>query len=184
MDREQAMEELKIIRTVMTETRRAVHRGGGGWIFFLWGCIWLVGYCGTQFLPPEAAGWLWGGIDTLGIVGTILIVWRHRRHFSAPFEQALWLIWLAVLGHIALLWWLLALDYRQGSLLLMLTMALAYIVCGLFTNRAVSVAGVAVAAVTVSSYLLLPGLFFLMMGLFGGGTLILLGLWMLYRWGR
>lgn len=183
MDQEQAAEEIKIIRAVMTQARRSMSRGGGGWIFFLWGCIWAVGYSCAQFLAPKASGWLWAAVDTLGIVGTILILWRHHRRFSAPFERGLGLAWLAVLGHITLLWWLLALDDRQGALLLMLTMALAYILMGLFTNRAVSVAGVVVAAVTAAAYLLLPGFFFLTIGLFGGGTLIVLGLWTLHRWG-
>lgn len=184
MDQEQAAAEIKVIRTMMTQARRAVNRGGGGWIFFLWGCVWLVGFCAAQFLPPEASGWLWAGLDTLGVVGTVLVIWRHHRHFSTPFERGLGLSWLAILGHITLLWWLLALDSRQGALLLLLTMSLAYILLGLFTAPAVSVAGVVVAAITVTAYLLLPGFFFLIVGLFGGGTLILLGLWTLHRWGQ
>ncbi len=183
MDRDQATEELKVIRSIMSQTRHVVYRGGGGWIFLLWGCIWVVGFCAAQFLPPEVSGYFWGGIDTLGIVGTILIFWRHRRHLSTPFERRVGLSWLAVLGHITLLWFLLALDVRQGTLLMMLTMALAYILLGLFTTTSVAVTGLVVAAGTTAAYLLLPSFFFLTTGLFGGGALILLGLWTLRQWG-
>lgn len=184
MDQKQAREELAAIRSVMKQTQQAVYQRGGGWITAMWGGIWFVGFCGNQFLSEEAAGCLWIGLNILGFVSSTIVLLRHRERVSSPLWRRIGLSWVALIAFVALLWFLLELNIRQGSLLIILTLGLVYLLVGLFSHSSMVLVGLALVGTATAAYLLIPDFFFLTVALLLGGGLTLFGLWPLLRRGR
>lgn len=50
-----------------------------GPILILWGVIWVAGYSAMGVLPPPQWGWLWLGLDTVGVGGSIALAVRGTR---------------------------------------------------------------------------------------------------------
>jgi hypothetical protein len=70
------------------------------------------------------------------------------------------------------------LSGKQVSSFITLTVALAYVLVGLWAGLRWIVAGVAVAALTLFAYFVVPAYFNTWMGLVGGGVLVVTGYWL------
>jgi len=181
MDSRQARDDLKAIRQIMNSARQASGREAG-WFLILWGLIWLIGFCGSQFLRGEVSGWLWTILNTLGGLLSIWLGVRMGRQVGEP--SLLWRIilmwWLALAFFAALVIWLFDLhELNQHVLVIVLTVALGYMQFGLFTHWSISVIGFVLGALAVAAAAWLPGILSLVMGFAGGGVLIGGGAWML-----
>lgn len=178
MDPNQAVDDLKAIRQIMGRTRSAIGRQGG-WIMVLWGVIWFIGFSSNQFLP-DLTGWIW---LVLNVVGMAITIWLGSRIGQGDVRVSFWrqvLLWLlSLVVFDALLVWLFDVtDAHNLLLLFLLTIALGYVQFGTFTHWVFGVVGVLMAAVAVGARLLTPDYFFLVIGIFCGGTLACGGLWM------
>ena len=79
---------------------------------------------------------------------------------------------------VGLVVWLFGLrTTREIALLIVLTVALTYVQVGLFSHWAISVVGVALAALAVGAVVLVPDYFFVAMAFLSGGLLIGSGMW-------
>ncbi len=185
MDPERAVDDLRAIRQIMERTRRAGD-AHGGWFMILWGAIWFVGFLGSQFLQGQISGWVWLGLDVVGMAGSVALGARmsHRGAAHSPLWRpvAYWLV--AVIGFDFLLIWLLGLTtVREGSLVLLLTIALTYFQFGIFSTWKVSAVGAGIGALTVLSVVIVPDYFFLAMAVLGGGLLAGSGFWFVKQGG-
>ncbi len=148
--------------------------------FFLWGVVWVLGY-GLSDLWPAQAGWLWMALDAVGMGMSIRIARADRARRGAGTAMA-WRI--AGLGFSLCVFFaatfvvMAPLSGKQISTFITLTVALAYVLVGLWAGLRWTVAGVAVAALALFAYFYVPVYFNTWMGLVGGGVLVLTGYWL------
>ena len=172
-----AQEALGEIERVQGTTRKALEEGPGGAILIVWGIIWALGYLGMAFLR-EKANWVWAGLNVVGIVTTLVIVYAMRSRVRSRYDWRIGVFWflLFVYGFI----WLSLLapvsPFQFGAFLPTLVM-FAYVVLGLFFWRYLLWIGLVTTALTVGGYFLLPPWHFcIWMAFVGGGSLIVPGL--------
>lgn len=178
MDRNEAADDLKIIREIMTRTRQT-EDGRDGWIMIVWGIIWMVGFGISQFVTGHITGILWAILNTIGLTLTFVLAFSGSRSgVRSPLWRLILLWWLSLLVFDGLIVWLYRIKVDESlMLLIVLTIALGYIQFGLFTHAMISLAGLAIAVLIVTAYLVVPDYLFLSIALIGGGILIGTGAW-------
>jgi len=154
----------------------------------LWGAIWFVGFLGNQFLPDETAGLLWFGLNILGAAISVWLGVRSGRQggVRSTAWRPILLWWLALFIFDVLMVWLFQLHTgRDLTLLITLTVALGFVLFGLFVYWVISAVGVLVAVLVVGAVVLLPDYLYLAMAFLGGGLLMGRGVWFVRRsWPR
>jgi hypothetical protein len=182
MNEKRAIDDLKAIRQIMERTRHATS-GEDGWFSVAGGTIWLVGFLGQQFLPGHLAGWAWLVVNGIGlaVIAWLLIRAARQNTASPPLLRSLMLSWLALGVFDVLFILLFGLEtFYHLPLLILVTIALGYVQMGLLASYSpLVVAGVAVAALVIGTFLLVQPYFFLIVALLGGGLLIGTGSWMI-----
>ena len=137
--------------------------------FFLWGLIWAVGYAGTA-LFPALSGKLWLVLDVIGVGRQFPDRTRGLR--SGGQGKAVREFPRVVLGFIA--FWgatfyvLQPQTTAQYGAFPALLMAFIYTCVGAFAGARWLVIGVAMWALTVGGYVLVPAHFMLWMAIVGG----------------
>lgn len=148
--------------------------------FILWGLVWALGY-GMSDLWPAQAGWIWLGLDATGVLASILITKadRARRGASQAMTWRIAGLGLTLLVFFVATYLVMAPQTgRQVSTFITLTVALAYTVVGLWAGPRWIMAGAAVCALSLIAFFHVPAYFNTWMGLIGGGTLVLSGVWL------
>jgi hypothetical protein len=183
----EAEEALAAIEVVARRTRRSIASGGTTMTLIVTGVVWLVGFTCTQFLPGEIVGYVWAGLSVLGgAVGTILGIRlgkRVRSPSTAPMAKRVGLFWLflVVYGASAI-----AIarptDGKQASMLVILFILLGHLTMGLVFSFSSVWWALPITALALIGYFLLPGFFYLWMGVLGGGGMVALGLYIRARW--
>jgi len=98
----EARAALAEVGRVIDQTRLTLAHGPAAPILILWGVIWVIADCTTQFYPA-AMQWLWLPLDIAGIGGSLWFPARHRVKVKRP---GLWRFGLAwgILFFYAYLW--------------------------------------------------------------------------------
>ncbi|MCX7682339.1 MAG: hypothetical protein N2508_10345 [Anaerolineae bacterium] len=190
MQPQDALDDLKAIRQIMEQARRSSD-GFGGWFMVLWGAIWLVGFTGTHILVQTGRdpliNWLWMPLNTLGVLGSIYLGIRMRQRAQKKSFSSIWvsifLWWLALAAFDAAVIGVFQLRGFQIALLIVLTIALSYVLFGLFTHWINSVIGLFIGLVAIVMATWLVEYFNLAIALLGGAVLIGGGLWVVRRGG-
>lgn len=183
ISRDEALEALEAIREVEQRTRRSINLAGGGPIMMIWGVVWLIGFLGGAALGSEQQGALWGIVDSLGLVATLVVVGRLARRVRDPVGPRLGLLWLFLIGYGALWIWIAHPLTDQEIGVMAATIAMfGYVVLGLWLDRLFMWIGLAVTALTLAGYLLVPEWFDIWMGILGGGALLSSGAYIQLRW--
>ena len=176
-----AAKALEAVRSAQHRTRlvRGYERSAPH--FWLWGVIWMLGYALTD-LRPEYANWVWLALDVSGWIGSMLIARRQRTAAGSAATAAGWKIGAAVLlmaGFLVATYYVLApTASKQYAAMPALMMALLYSLVGLLAGARWLTLGLALFALTLGGYALLPSHFLMWMALAGGGALLLTGAWM------
>ncbi|MBN2128658.1 MAG: hypothetical protein JW741_04145 [Sedimentisphaerales bacterium] len=184
-----ALESLDLIQDTTRRVRRAVAAGYAGNLLILWGFVWIAAFTGVHF-APHRAGLLWGILDGLGIIGTIVIcrTWPVRSRATGDglsmTARRMIVFWLALFAYASL--WIVLLRPASGMLLgtFLVTVAmLGYVVVGLWSGSSFLIwLGLAVTGLTLCGFYLVPAYFNLWMALTGGGALLGTGLHIRIRW--
>jgi hypothetical protein len=159
--------------------------------FMLLGLMWMIGYAGSDLIPTltrsyRGIGWLWLGLVILGVAANTYI---GRRQYMAQYPgqkvkgRGIGLRWVATL---VATWIFIAATFAimrpvnpaASAAFVPLIAALAYAVFGIWRGLRFLYAGVVVAALTLGGWFYLPQHFLLWMAAVGGGSLILVGLWL------
>lgn len=184
MEHNDALEDLRVIRQVMEQTRRSIAMGGGGYFMIIWGVVWLLGFLNSQFLTGPMEGWIWLALDTLGIIATLAVGFRLGTRMRVRPGWRLGVFWLALLIYGGLWVWILRPpDAMRGALFIVTVAMFGYVVMGLWlASGLIAWVGVGVTGLVVAGYCLIPAYFAAWMALLGGGTLIGSGMYILRRW--
>ena len=183
--KDQAQDYLETIQQVQQQTRRTLATGGGPIYMILWGLIWVLGYLGSYLLPPQSAGYLWFGLDIVGLAASMGIGWWHATRVRSSTQDAriaiFWLIWLVYTGLIV---WLSGSteDAAQISIVISLMAMFGYVVMGLWLWMPLTWIGAGVTVAIVVAYLVMPQYVDLAMAVLGGGTLVLSGIYIYRNW--
>lgn len=182
MEPEEAREALELVREATSRTRRAVAQSGIGSLFIIWGVVWFLGYLGSQWLR-EAAGYLWLVLDTLGGVATAIVATRASKRFRTPFGWRVAFLWLALMAYGGILLWI-AWPIPGARFLVFITVfvCFGYVVIGLWFSSQVLVAGLALTALAIAGWLVVPAYIGYWMAVLGGGGLIGLGIYITRAW--
>ncbi len=186
ISKEEAQQALVDIESTMRSTRRAIANGAASPRLILWGFIWIIGYAGAQFFPAKM-GLIW---IVLGGVGALLTA-RIRRPTQTPHGPKIGFFWLTLFAY-AFFWFFLLFRPDPGvsdlatmnriTAFFATVPMFAYVVGGLWFGRFFTILGLAVTALTMLGFWLLPNWFHLWMAFTGGGSLIGSGLYIRLRW--
>ncbi len=183
----EAEESLAAIQTVMQKTRHSIASSGTYSTLIVTGIVWLVGYLCTQFLSGAIVVYIWIGLSILGsILATALGIRmgkRVRSPSTAATAKRIGLFWLLLvfycLATIAVAW---PIDGKQLTIFIVLFIMVGQLAMGLLFSFTSVWWTLPITALVLISYFLLPGFFYLWMGVLGGGGMIVLGLYIRSRW--
>lgn len=149
-----------------------------------WGVLWIVGY-GLATIWPQLRGPIWATLVAIGFVAGFAIVLRSHSgvagltrtrpriywRFPAIAATALTFIFasIAVMSPV---------SPRQIDAFIPLVVAAGYTLLSLWIGVRFLAVGIALAALTLGGFFLLPTHFELWMAAVGGGALVLGGLWL------
>jgi hypothetical protein len=182
----EAEETLAAIQSMMQKTRHSIANSGTYITLIVTGIVWLFGFLSTQFVP-EISGYVWtvGGI--LGtILGTVLgfrMGKRVRSPSTAPTAKRIGLFWLLLVFYgIATIAVARPMDGKQATIFIVLFIMLGQLAMGLLFSFSSVWWALPITALALVGYFLLPGIFYLWMGVLGGGGMIILALYIRSRW--
>ena len=182
----EAEEALVAIQKMAQKTRHAISSSGSYITMIVTGIVWLIGFICTQFLP-EISGYIWTGLSILGsILGT---VWgfrmgsRVRSPAMTATAKRVGLFWLFLVFYcVATIAVVQPTDGKQITVLIVLFALIGHLSLGLLLSFSAIWWPLPITVLVLVSYFLLPDLFYLWMGVLGGGGMIALGLYIRYRW--
>jgi hypothetical protein len=146
----------------------------------------LIGFVCTQFLP-EISGYIWTVLGVLGSISGVVWGFRMGSRIRSPAMTAtakrVGLFWLFMVFYcvatLAVAW---PLDGKQVTVFIVLFAMIGHLAMGLLLSFASIWWPLPITALVLISYFLLPDLFYLWMGVLGGGGMIALGLYIRFRW--
>ena len=181
---QEAQESLRLIEDTQARWRKAIGASHASGLLLLWGGIWIIGYTSLYF-SHQIGGYVFTALDVLGIGGTVLIA--RRWPVRGPEARAAFLnltgLWL-FLALYAVVWILLLrpVTGNQFGALLCTVCMFGYVVIGLWFKSPFMIGlGLAVTALIVIGFYLLPDYFYLWAALTGGGAVLGTGLY-IRRW--
>lgn len=183
----EAEEALASIQKIMKKTRHSISSSGAYKFLILWGVTWLIGFLNSQFLPGDLAGNIWIGLDIIaGFISAFIGIRLNRGiRSSSPSTtgKRIGLFWL-ILFLYCFLFILIAnpIDGKQLAMYIILVVTLGWIAMGLLLSFVSVWWGLALVALACLGYFFLPGIFFLLMAILGGGGMIVLGFYIRDRW--
>ena len=184
---EEARESLELVEATMRQMQRAVVHAGTPYFFLIWGVVWTLGFGSTQVLGPESSlvSVVWMVLDALGAIASFVVGWRVATRLRHPlYSPTIGLFWLTWIAYAALIiYFAQPQSSDQLSLLISLFAMFGYVVTGIFLrSRFLIGLGVALTVVIIGGYLFFLAYYNLWMAVFGGGSLIAVGLYMRYAW--
>lgn len=187
MSAAEAEAALTAIQTITQKTRQSISSGGTYITLIVTGTVWLIGFVCTQFLTPQIVAYVWAGLSILGgITGTILgfrLGKRVRSPVTTPTIKRVSLFWLFLFLYGATIISIARpTDGKQASLFVILFIMLGQLAMGMLFSFSTVWWAVPVSILAVVGYFLLPGIFYLWMAILGGGGMIILGLYIHFRW--
>ena len=183
----EAEEALAAIQTITQKTRHSIASSGAYIFLIITGIIWLVGFLSTQFLTGEIVGYIWIGMSLLGSALSIPLGIRMGRRVRSPSTTAtakragfFWL--LLVFYGIAAIAIARPTDGKQVTMFIILFTMVGQLAMGLLLSFSSVWWALPITALALVGYFLLPGIFYLWMGVLGGGGMIALALYIRSRW--
>jgi hypothetical protein len=183
----EAEEALAAIQIMTQKTRLSIASGSAYISLIITGVVWLIGFTATQFLTAPLIVWIW---IVTSIVGSALATFmgirtgkRVRVASSAVTGKRIAIFWvLLILFAAGIIAVARPTDGKQITLLIILFAMIGQMGMGLLLSFSATWWTVPVAAVALLGYFLAPDWFYLWMGLLGGGVMIVLGLYIRFRW--
>lgn len=183
----EAEEALAVIQNMMDRTRRSISNTGAYIFLIIWGFVWLLGFSANHFLTGENVGYSWMVLDTLGGALSVVMGIRLGKKFrSASINKTgknigyFWLLLFVYCGILLLVTG--PVDMKTGAMIIVVFVMIGWIAMGLLLSTTSIWWGLAITALALVGYYLLPGIFYLWMAVLGGGGMIALGFYIRSRW--
>ena len=183
----EAEKALAAIQTITQKTRNSIASGSAYISLIVTGIVWLIGFTATQFLAAPLIVWIWIVTSIAGSAFATFMGIRSGKRVRIASS--------ALTGkRIAVFWGLLTLfaaaiiavahpaEGKQITLIIILFAMIGQMGMGLLLSFSATWWTVPVAAVALIGYFFMPDWFYLWMGLLGGGAMIVLGLYIRFRW--
>ena len=186
----EARESLADIDATARQMRRTLAASHFSSHLITWGLVWIAGF-GSSYLFSHDLGLIWTVLVSLGIacsLGLGLAEQRRPRVQSAQGRKLglqILLFWTAIIAYAEALGCLLPLPTLGARLAVIVTIImLGYVVLGIwFRSPILSLVGLGVTLATLAGWHGLPPRdFMLWMAVFGGGGLLVPGLYVQLRW--
>jgi hypothetical protein len=153
----------------------------------VWGLVWLVANAVTD-LWPRWAGLAWlvgvvGGVGFSAVLTYLQISRRAAAHDQPPADRArsgrrVLLLGLTVAAFFPAMFAVLGpISAQQRNAFISLFWAFAYMAAGSWVGLRLFITGAVTAAAILVGYLFFREHFYLWMAVFGGGSLLLAGIW-------
>lgn len=183
----EAQEALAAIETMVRKTKRAISSSGAYAFLIIWGVIWLLGFLSSHFIQPEIAGYIWMVLDIIGGLLSAIVGARMNQNIRSPSAVAsgkrigwFWLLlFLYCIAAIGVTW---PIDGKKIAMFIILFVMVGWIAMGLLLSFTSTWLGLAITALALIGYFLLPDIFYLWMAILGGGGMIALGIYIRKRW--
>lgn len=165
--------------------QRALNAWGAAYHLILWGLITLLGFTLTYFharFPQLFVVLTWPVLIICGTVLSWAIGLRMRTKFQSPFGARIGVLWGLFVLYGAVGAFLVHPENPQEiTTLVLIFHTLWMAVMGLWLNLRLLWVALAVAALTLFGYWVLPGYFYLWLALVIGGTMIVSGIFLLHK---
>ncbi|MGB9004237.1 MAG: hypothetical protein WCB96_00785 [Candidatus Aminicenantales bacterium] len=184
----EALENISLIKDLITESRKELQYTGGGWIAIIWGLYCLLGYGGQQLFALDRlydwAGLWWVALSVPAFFLSVLVIRNRAKTQSVKLRRTLTraflLFWVPLLMLMAVL---IVLCLVQADLpdhylvpFILLVVSTGYLMLGLLFQRSILVMGLIGFAGTVAVTLLFIEQAGLLLSLLFGIGLIVTGL--------
>jgi hypothetical protein len=153
----------------------------------LWGLLFAVANAVAYFYLKYASIIFWA-MAGVGWLGTFLVWWRLQRKLPVKeptdMNWRIWALWGALFIYV-FIWMSIFARFNgmQMHAFLVTATMFGYVVMGLwFTEYYMAWLGLAVTAVTLVGFYLLPAYYYLWMAVTAGGLLLVTGLYLHARW--
>jgi hypothetical protein len=150
----------------------------------LWGAIWVLGYAAMGVLPQEQWGWVWLGLDLVGVAGSATIAGRAGGGLAAeagrgPGMAAMFAVMVFIVLFVVATYTVFAPRGPESYLVFpALVLGLVYVAAGAWKMPRLAWVGAAVFALSMAGYFLARDSLAFWLAAVGGGGLILGGLWL------
>ena len=183
----EAEETLAAIQTIAQKTRQSIASSGTSITLIATGIVWLVGFLATQFLSGPIVAYIWTGMSILGsIVGILLGARMGKRvrspSFNATAKRAITFWLLLVLYAAAAIALARPTDGKQVTAFIILFIMIGQLSMGMLISFSSVWWALPITALALIGYFLLPGIFYLLMAILGGGGMIAFGVYIRARW--
>jgi len=184
---DEAEEALAAIQKMSQRTRRSIASSNAHISLIITGIIWMIGFICTQFLSGPIIAYIWIGLSIVGSVLAPVLSMRTGKRVRSPSAgetaKRITLIWLLLavycIAAIAIAW---PIDGKQLTMFIILFAMVGWMVMGLQLSFSSFWPGLIIIVLALAGYFLLPGIFYLWMGILVGGGMIGLGLYIRSRW--
>lgn len=180
---EQAAAALADVEQARLAMRRAIRDHRGHYHLWIWGGTWVAMPLTAHFGGDHAARYfLW--ICAVGAVLSIITGFAQGRSVRRPTDLRFVGMFFALFIFGAIFPTVLRVNpepraaYAYGCLIAMQT----YVIAGLWADTYLLWTGIIVAALVLAGVFLFPGIFWLWMAIFGGGSLLLTGFYVRHFW--
>ena len=183
----EAEESLQAIQVMVRKTQKIISDSGAYNFLIVWGVIWLIGFLGNHFTDVRTASYIWGALNILGGVGSALLGIKISRRVRNPSGLATakrigWFWLLIFLYCFTLILVASPVDGKQLAVIIIIFVMIGWVAMSLLLSVVSVWWGLGITALGLIGYFFLPGVFFLMMAVLGGGGMIALGLYIRSRW--
>jgi hypothetical protein len=183
----EAEEALDAIQTMVHKTRQGISSSGAYNFLIVWGFVWLFGFSASHFAPNQIAGYVWMSLDILGGLLSAVIGFRMNQNIRSPSASATgkriaW-FWVLLFFYctiaIGVTW---PIGGKAIAMVIILFVMIGWIAMGLLLSFTSIWCGLAITALALIGYFLLPDIFYLWMAALGGGGMIIMGIFIKTRW--
>ena len=101
-EKQEALENIELIKGIILQTKRDMSLHGGGWIAIIWGIFSFVGVSGPRLFIPQGywIGIWWTVLGMVGVMATVKVSRSSMQHkpTKEKKEHMRWflLFWLQV----------------------------------------------------------------------------------------
>jgi hypothetical protein len=147
----------------------------------LWGIIWFVGYSSMFFWPSLSANLIWLALDAVGLAGSVAIgirTFRSGEDLKKVNVRILAVFAIVTFFMLATIGVMQPMHAAQYEVYPALVLGLTYGLIGVFFLRGFVWLALAVSAGSILPFFFLQPWLSLCIAVFGGGSLLIGGLWM------
>ncbi|MBN2244802.1 MAG: hypothetical protein JW755_03050 [Candidatus Aminicenantes bacterium] len=191
-EKQEAIENIELIRALILRTKRDMSLHGGGWISIIWGLFSFVGVAGPRLFIPQGywIGIWWMALAVIGVMATVMVS-RSSMHSQPQKERkdymrCFLLFWLPLmilaytLSFLIVLHTAISNDYIACVTLMVISTG--YLIIGFLFFRGLLYMGVIGYISSVLTAVFLPEYGDIILGAIFGVGLIITGIVMNKKW--